>query len=490
MTARHASHIIAALLAILMFTVTFAACGGGGSGVTDTAANTTTDTEIEPEETKMKDNLPERDFGGYDFHMLIRDADGYVKDMYVEEESGDLIDDAIFQRNLVVGERFNFEMSVQRSSHNNYETDAAASIMAGADDYDFVFPHARAAFAYAKQGLVLDWFKDLPYVNLEQPYWAQDAVENLSIAHKLFTCIGDISYKNLGNTKCLFFNKPLFETYGIESPYGTVLDGDWTFDKFGDIGRVGSRDLNGDGKLSILDDQYGYVTTWWGGPIQVLFSANLRIAMKDEDDIPYLSIYSERAVEVYEKFFDLMSDGSSYLHLADASTEITAAFKEGRAFLIETSIGNAVGYRDMEQDFGIIPWPKFDETVDKYYSNVDAGCSLIVIPITASDPERTSIILEALGCEAYNSVIPVFYDVCLTTKFSRDAESVEMLEICRENKVFDFGCYTSSVGVFSSTGYNLSKMPSPDFASYYAANETAAKTALAQFIEQCTGIKT
>ena len=55
--------------------------------------------------------------------------------------------------------------------------------------------------------------------------------------------------------------------------------------------------------------------------------------------------------------------------------------------------------RDMNADFGIIPWPKFDETEDKYYTNVDADCSLIGVPIANSRPERTSIIIEALAAE-------------------------------------------------------------------------------------------
>ena len=63
----------------------------------------------------------------------------------------------------------------------------------------------------------------------------------------------------------------------------------------------------------------------------------------------------------------------------------------------------------MKADFGIIPWPKFDESYDRYHSNVDAGCNMIGVPKTASDPERTSIIIEALCVDGHYNVLPTFY---------------------------------------------------------------------------------
>lgn len=95
----------------------------------------------------------------------------------------------------------------------------------------------------------------------------------------------------------------------------------------------------------------------------------------------------------------------------------------------------------MDEDFGIIPWPKYDETIDNYYANVDAGCNLFIVPVTNPDPEKASVILEALAYESYLTVIPTYYDVVLTTKFTRDAESVEMLDIIRAGRVFDIGYY-------------------------------------------------
>ena len=48
----------------------------------------------------------------------------------------------------------------------------------------------------------------------------------------------------------------------------------------------------------------------------------------------------------------------------------------------------------MDEDFGIIPWPKYDETIENYYANVDAGCNLYIVPVTNPDPEQASVILR------------------------------------------------------------------------------------------------
>jgi len=126
----------------------------------------------------------------------------------------------------------------------------------------------------------------------------------------------------------------------------------------------------------------------------------------------------------------------------------------------------------MDEDFGIIPWPKYDETIDNYYANVDAGCNLYIVPITNPDPEKTSVIIEALAYESYLTVLPTYYDVVLTTKFTRDAESEDMLDIIRAGRVFDIGYYFfDNSNDLNSVGWYLTKTPDRSFASVYAKYE-------------------
>ena len=321
---------------------------------------------------------------------------------------------------------------------------------------------------------------------LDKPWWNQDARENLSICRKLYTCAGDICYLNLGAANAMFYNKQLMNELGIGNIYETVLNGDWTFDKFSEYVMMGSRDLNGDTQIDIENDRFGYVTGHWIGPMQVLYTGGQRILTKNDDDELVLSLNTERTVDIYDTFFTLLDSDPCYIQLDENMEPIYNSFSENRALFVDMNIKDVEKLRDMNADFGIIPWPKFDESEDKYYTNVDADCSLIGVPITSSDPERTSIIIEALAAEGYQSVIPQYYEVALQTKYARDDESVQMIDLIRAGQVFDVGYYYSHnefISEFNSIGRNLAHEEGHNFSSYYAANEAKALTKIAELNE-------
>lgn len=469
-------------LILLVSILSAASCGTTeNEPITETSADTTT-TETT---AALSDDLPERDFEGYTFRMFIRNLDQYIDEMYIEETTGDIMDDAIYERNTKIAERFNINYEINLAA-DVMGTDATNTIMAGDDAYDILVCHARQTFDYAHKGLLLEWNTELPYIDLDKPWWNQDARENLSICHKLYTCAGDICYLNLGAANAMFYNKQLMNELGIGNIYETVLNGDWTFDKFSEYVLMGSRDLNGDTLIDIENDRFGYVTGHWIGPMQVLYTGGQRILTKNDDDELVLSLNTERTIDIYDAFFTLIDSDPCYIQLDENMEPIYNSFSENRALFVDMNIKDVEKLRDMNADFGIIPWPKFDESEDKYYTNVDADCSLIGVPITNSDPERTSIIIEALAAEGYQSVIPQYYEVALQTKYARDDESVQMIDLIRAGQVFDVGYYYSHnefISEFNSIGRNLAHEEGHNFSSYYAANEAKALAKIAELNE-------
>ena len=53
----------------------------------------------------------------------------------------------------------------------------------------------------------------------------------------------------------------------------------------------------------------------------------------------------------------------------------------------------------MDVDFGVIPYPKYDENQTKYYGNCVDNYSVFVIPANGSDTAITGAMLEAMSCE-------------------------------------------------------------------------------------------
>jgi len=478
----------AILLTALILSSALSSCGNGEASetilTTETSAETTSaETVFDPFE-----GLPEMDYEGYKFNLQLRPSDRWTKDMYVEDATGDVVDDAIFERNSKVSEKFNIEITFTHSTNANGDMSAREPILAGDDIFDLVVAHGRNACTYGNEKLMLDWNTDLPYINLDQPWWDQDARNNLSINDKLYVMIGDISYCSMGAANIMLFNKELFDAYGLEYPYQLVKDEKWTYDTWAEMLKIASADLNGDAKYDKDNDRFGYITQKWVGPMQAFTTSGLRVFEKDSDDIPYITLYSEKTVEVFNKYFDLIESDAAYVDLGNTSfsEELNNIFMADRAMFFDMNMNDVIAMRAMETDFGIIPWPKYDEN-SKYCTNVDAGTNMCVVPITAGNPERTSIIIEALCAIGYESVIPAYFDVALQTKASRDEDSADMLYIIKQARVFDLGYYNSGAsGAFASSFVTFAATPSlgRNFASWYDTNESAVQESLENVIEQ------
>ena len=79
------------------------ACGDSGTANETTTAepNETTTTEAETEKTYDLE-LPDVDYEGADFTFFMRNSDYFISDQYVEELNGEILNDAIYNRNLAV----------------------------------------------------------------------------------------------------------------------------------------------------------------------------------------------------------------------------------------------------------------------------------------------------------------------------------------------------------------------------------------------------
>jgi hypothetical protein len=463
--------------------------GSAVSASDPSAADTPSSAEPEPEETfDPWEGLPAADYEGYDFVMLIRPNDRWISDMYAAEMTGDAINDAIFQRNSSIADHFNVSVSMIESSQYNYETDAVNSIKAGEDAYDLVIPHGRAAFEYANQMLCLDWNTSLPSVNLDAPWWSQDARASFSIAGKLFVMDGDLSYNSLGSADVMLFNKNLMTNLGMSFPYDTVLEGKWTYDYWITEVKDAASDLDGNGVIDETVDRMGYVTQKWVGPMEAFATSGLRVLSKDDGDIPYLSFYSEKAVDVFNRYFELIDSDDAYVDIADVSysSGFISIFVEGRSLFTDMNMTDVITLRTMETDFGVIPWPKFDET-SEYCTNVDAGTNLFIVPITAGDPERTSVILEAMAKIGSHDVIPAYFEVTLQGKASRDNESSGMLDIIKQALIFDLGYYNSNLsGTFANEFVNFIGTPNRELTSWYEKNSKSVIKQMEKIIKKYT----
>ena len=358
--------------------------------------------------------------------------------------------------------------------------------MAGDDAYDVIFAHSRAAFAYAVQGAGYN-IHDISTIHMDMPWWSKNINDNCTVNGKLYVLDGDISVSGLSSAMCLLFNKRIFDEKGFDYPYEMVKDGDWTFDEFAYLAKKGGSDLNGDGVMNPEDDQFGFFTSEWSAPINILYAGGQKIYDKNDEGALELTLYSNKTVEIFDEFFSLMNNEACFLKFTGGNINYSGPdiFRSGRAMMASGGLGSAQGLRDMDDDFGVIPYPKFDEN-DEYSTAINGAAPLVIIPVSVSDVNRTGAITEALAAYGHRDVIPAFYEKSLKSKYARDEESEEMMDLIKDSIIYDIG-YVAG-GPLQSVGRDLSKTTTRDFSSFYAARESSAKKSVEEFNKDYGGL--
>lgn len=478
------------LLALFTTISAIAACADQSTVSSEvTSAETTEAATTETE--KILPDLPESDFEGYEFRVLTKgdfDVHWKTKDIFAEELNADPINDAVFNRNSSIGEKYNFKV-VEIESFSDYAGAGQKSVIAGSDDYDMFAIGLGTLGTYSTNGYVID-LKTVPYMDLEKPWYDQNANSSLSIEHKLFATTGDLMIMDNDATWVLLFNKQLANELQLGDLYQAVKDGTWTLDKLYQCVQNASSDLNGDGKLDETD-QWGIEGESFNTFALCAGSGN-RVVSKDSDDMPYLSINTPDFIAAFEKAITINSrTGSICFYVSNYTSKFTDVwtdcmdkiFSDGRSLFNFAGMNRVTLFRSMDTDFGILPVPKFNEAQTDYHCAVSCWCaSSIMIPKTVTNLDRTGIIIEALSAESYYTLTPAYYDISLKTKYSRDEQSSEMLDLIFASRIYDLGNIFDWGGVFSLPG-TLTENSKSDFASAYAKLEKAATKAMDKTIE-------
>lgn len=429
------------ILLALLLALPLTGCGEetATTDTKDTTEDTQTVTDTTETENEGKDDLPsDLHYGGADFAFHTREKPYFHGNINVEESTGEQLNDALYNRARFVEERLGVVFTETMDEDGNDKV--KAMILAGDTTYKVITARNSETVHNAAEGLVRP-MDTLTYVDLTKPYWDDSINSCLTIAGTAFTAVGSYNLPSYDFTHALLFNKDMATDLALESPYEMVKEGRWTFDAFRQFGSTAIADTDGNGTFD-LNDRYGYVAGAKQIPSSFWISAGVQGIYKDENDIPQFTLgadekFMDVLLSVYEVIWDT---GMWYVYTpADNMPQSSIdLFSQNQALLMDVTFYYVESFREMEADFGILPYPKYDEEQDKYYSRIEAG-ELPYVPVILSDADAdmAGAVLEALASYSYQYVIPVYYDTYLKSKNTRDEESAEMLDILFENRVFD-----------------------------------------------------
>lgn len=462
---------ILSILLLIAMILTAAACGSGGDKKTVISDTTAAETAAEEEgEKEIPDDLPAADFEGYVFRIGVTNVNSLDKQVIVETETGDVVDDAVYTSNVMVEERFNVDLKALIVAEATDVNIVKAAVLAGEDAYDLFTSHDISMGNVALEGIFRN-VRALPYLDFSKPWWPEHTVDSLTVNDCMVLFANYNSYDNLYQTRATFVNMDIIADYGMDMPYGMVDDGSWTLDALFGMAENVYDDVNGNAERD-EEDIYGMSTTHSMYATQESFG--ITPIIKDEEGRLIFDIYNEKTITLVEKFYRFLFETQGG-HVR--KTDLNKMFVAGKSMTLFTPLSICTtALRDTEVDYGILPMPKFDEAQDGYISGSTARP--FGVPLTAQNDERLGIITEAMSAYGYKIIRPAYFEIALKDKYSYDIDSKRMLTIIGDNIILDFSYIFSNYGGFSWTLMKMMENKTTDFASWYDTNYPAAQKQL------------
>jgi len=439
---------------------------------------------------RLVSDLSDKDLGGYTFRVAKQDpaqVSWSLNTLFVEEENGEILNDTIFKRNQDAMEKYNFKITekVDAADPSSYISN---TVMAGEDEYDAVL--MRLDIAKNVDNGILWNLLALPNLNTEKLYWDQNLVRDVALKGNLPFINGDILVTDDESTMILTYNRPMAEDFKIENLYDVVRAGKWTVDKMLSCMKLVNEDLDANGTWD-ENDRYGlmFANNAAAAPYFGAFDVYL-YEMDEKSGEPVFTGKSERAHTAFEKMNSILSDTTlsfDWSKITQNTSVVIANMLGNKQALFQSMVLSMVrrNYRDIELDFGILPLPKFDEAQAEYGTIVNLATPFISVPVTVSEPETVGFILEALAA-ASGDVTETYYSVCMESKYTRDEESYEMIELARQKLTYDMGFVYNWGGLSAAITKDI-MTSGGNYASLVASYDTAANEAMKLYLEKLQG---
>ena len=463
------------------------------SANTDNTTGNTADTTTEAAETDIYDSLPKRDLNGMEIKIFGYGASqSYVdSETFEAEQTGEPIDDAVYQRNIDTENRLGIKIVYDYSfSERDSVSTFTQSIMAGDDLCDTYAIKAVDAGQIITSGTVMPW-NDIKGINLDNPWYVQDANEQIKLGESQYGILSDACATNTTMCWVWVFNKRLIDEWNVEDPYSMVKSGSWTMDNAYAITKDIWSDLNGNNEHD-AEDLYGFYTDAFASIDAFMVSHGIHSMGRDENNYPTLDFYSEKLVTSFEKIYNLYwNNPGAYVDTAQPY-EYRVQFANGQSVFSPMLLNYLIGtdLRSMKDDYGVLPYPKFDEEQEDYMTHMLGRTGVLFLPINISG-EKQEVIgdgIECLSAYSYKYMRPAIYDVSLTGKGVRDDDSIEMLNLIMDSRTYDFSMFLEASFSFPFSPMNAfrNNLAKKDIniTSFYDSKKSSAESFLEDLIEK------
>ncbi len=428
------------LLALAML-IPLIACSGGNDDKPskDTGSKVTTAEKDSAAIQYEEDDLPDLDFEGQTVTVLMGENSILEGDFSVEELTSNPINDSIYNREMFVEDRLGVE--IEAFYPDDFATEVNKQINAQEDTYQI---YGQITFRFAElvfDGTLIDLYS-VEHLDLEKPWWSQTFADSAETCGELLMATGSITTSLVRSLFAVYYNKNIALDYVESTPelsdlYGLVNSGKWTFDKFIELGEGLYRDLNGNSEED-LEDFYG-IGIKANLQIDPIFSSFDISALNRTDDGWFeFNENGEKLISAMEMMHDaLYNTKGCFSDNYDSNETWIADDKYDEMFAGGTILFNVnrlysaecEALRNMTDDYGVLPYPKYDEAQKEYYSHAHDQYISFGIPSTNQNPDVSGAVLEALASYSYRETEPIYLDMVLKGRYMSDPQSRKMIDI-------------------------------------------------------------
>ena len=436
------------VLGILMLCACFlTACNSDGDTEETTAATTLPPAE-ETKEITIENWLPIKDYGenGGAGEVTLLTFNTYNNNYMLiqQEDSADPLRSEAYSRTQKIQEKFN--VALKPIETNKVTDELQASLMGQGGEYDIIYPHPDNATPITELALVVDLYS-FENIHLDEPWWNQ-SVETFTIDGKIFFAASDYSICGQG-LPAYIYNRDLWRELQLDQKYDLntlIHNKEWNIFLFRQIVMEYGSDVDNNDKYD-LQDRYGLL---FGGGNPYFWSMGGQVISKDSNGEYYLSLDIDRTSSMATALYDLVFSSEHKVFELDATSwaqfpnsEGWTAFKTGQSLFMQYELGAMFNLLpQVKFDLGYAPLPLYENGQD--YRTL-CGAGFFMIPKKTENPERNSIILEALCIDSYTGFRDVFFHTILLGRLSNVEEDYEMLKMLHESKIYDLG-YTWAKG--------------------------------------------
>ncbi len=485
------SKITALLLAMLLAASSLAACGASES--TETTANT--DTAATTAETTNPDPFAGTDFGGKELRISssIDAFDATNAHRLIAgsgELTGEIVNDAVFNRNQFVEELLNMKLSFSTTEWDYHEVEPGIEqlVLSGDCGFEVIVNDIDALVNSSMKGYIHSVGKN-KILDFSQTYWYGEAMNSLEIVEDaVFVLLGDLFADSLASAHTLYYNKDvLLNNYASDTVVmDKILDGTWTLDAMIQIMEDVAVDTDGNGKME-EGDLLGYtILGKYGSVFPIIEGLAINWVEMTPDGIQF-AFNNERSVKALEKINELVWHETTLTDPLDAMPSgLINIFANGTtAFVGYLRLSDLENMRDITFGVGLAPYPKLDEEQANYQTTLhttsEVGAIVSTMPVSEMDFVATC--LEVMAREANKTIIPAYYEESLKLKYVGGSEDAMMIDLIRESIVAPFvSAYNSPLGKLRNYFIDPVGKNSNDFASTYQSRIKASQQGLEDLI--------